>query len=72
MAEVEVRESDVGNAENAGEPSEPTNTPANSPQTPGLDQLPPKSSSPADGLLQRAQSTGLSRDILAWREARGR
>lgn len=40
-------------------------------RTPGLDQLPPKGTSPADGLLARARATGLSRDILAWRDARG-
>lgn len=40
--------------------------------TPGLAQLAPKAAKPDDDLYARARASGLSRDILAWQDARGK
>jgi hypothetical protein len=50
----------------------PPAAPPTGKSTPGIDQRAPKSANPADDLYARARASGLSRDILAWQDARGK
>lgn len=55
----------------AAEPGANAPPPSGGTSTPGLAQLAPKFAKPDDDLYARARASGLSRDILAWQDARG-